>query len=393
MKSWALLVDELLELVTSASPATPTLVDTALSGTIDELVTRIEHRAFGEATCGICGEDTDAMRLECCGKDVCSTCLANYSTIAGKDLKCPYCKSPSQIRALAAAAGVYHRRKPSYDEPEAVIVACVAKICRCPLGRTYARSGALTRTSDSRWELLKCRSCGSCGEHHGCAQDNYLDFVCAACEPAAGPRRKTRPAVQLEIDAVATPNTRGPKKRRRDTQSCVAPTLVAMLIEASPLRGPVPNDNPAPGWHCAGVPRLNAPDRFDFYYSHARTGLCLRSTNEARATVERHGHADVSAFSFKNPSPGQRKRVIQRCPVFPINRRSLCRRIRTSPAQIVDDSLFSGSYADQVEALLVDHNKRPDLVRCGRFLAELWFDSCHKPSASDDSDIVKEQSS
>lgn len=141
-----------------------------------------------------------------------------------------------------------------------------------------------------------------------------------------------------------------------------AAAVAAIALEMPPC---VPNDDPAPGWHreLAGT----APN-FHVLYHHADTGSCLASEPQVKAYLAESSTPEVSDFSFAGPTSSNHNRLFQACPKLP----KLCH----LDSYWHDNICVQGtSCADQVENILAKYHGRPDLIRTGRFLARLWFDS------------------
>lgn len=141
-----------------------------------------------------------------------------------------------------------------------------------------------------------------------------------------------------------------------------AAAVAAIALEMPPC---VPNDDPAPGWHreVAGT----APN-FHVLYHHADTGICLGSEPQVKAYLADRSTPEFSDFSFAGPSSSNHNRLFRACPKLP----KLCH----LDSYWHDNIYVQGtSCADQVESILAKYHGRPDLIRTGRFLARLWFDS------------------
>ncbi|XP_018346086.1 PREDICTED: probable GPI-anchored adhesin-like protein PGA55 isoform X1 [Trachymyrmex septentrionalis] len=157
---------------------------------IDEQV--LKQAAAVDVMCYICYDKVNTndfvktLWAPCCKKDAWfhRICVQQLALSAGYFFKCPLCNNKKDFQKSMLEYGIF---VPSQDaswelEPNAFEELlyrhdqCDAPKCVCPKGRKYTSTNA-------KWELVLCRTCGSQGIHMSCGQLKWANPVweCEEC--------------------------------------------------------------------------------------------------------------------------------------------------------------------------------------------------------------------
>ncbi|XP_011881897.1 PREDICTED: uncharacterized protein LOC105569778 [Vollenhovia emeryi] len=142
--------------------------------------------------CYICYDNVNTEDLmktlwaPCCRKDAWfhRTCVQQLALSAGYFFKCPLCNNKRDFQKTMLEHGIF---VPSQDASWELVPdafqellythnRCDASKCLCPKGRKYTSSNA-------KWELTLCRTCGSQGIHKACGRLKWANPIwdCKEC--------------------------------------------------------------------------------------------------------------------------------------------------------------------------------------------------------------------
>jgi len=126
----------------------------------------------------------------CCGRTFHRDCIQKTAIRAGKaTFKCPNCKNKAKFCAEMEKYGIYIPHADAewemaedsnfyqFDEMLHPYMRCDAVECSCPRGRENGRAG-------TKYEIVKCETCGQNGSHIECGQLSIRNpvYVCKICE-------------------------------------------------------------------------------------------------------------------------------------------------------------------------------------------------------------------
>ncbi|XP_014215210.1 uncharacterized protein LOC106644280 isoform X2 [Copidosoma floridanum] len=158
---------------------------------IDDRVKR-EIGKMSNILCYICYEgvkpldSNGTLWAPCCKKNAWfhRRCVQQLAMSAGYFFKCPLCNNKREFQTAMLEYGIYIPRQDASWElvPNAFEELlyrhdrCDSKICQCAKGRTYT-------SSNGKWELILCRTCGSQGIHVLCGQLKWSNptWDCPEC--------------------------------------------------------------------------------------------------------------------------------------------------------------------------------------------------------------------
>ncbi|XP_011297042.1 uncharacterized protein [Fopius arisanus] len=156
---------------------------------IDE---RIRAQISDQLLCYICYDNVDRNNLfetlwaPCCKKNAWfhRLCVQQLAMSAGYFFKCPLCNNKKEFQKAMLDNGIFI---PCQDASWELVPnafqellyrhnRCDASQCICSKGRTYT-------SSNPKWELILCRSCGSQGVHVACGRLKWGDATwdCREC--------------------------------------------------------------------------------------------------------------------------------------------------------------------------------------------------------------------
>ncbi|KAG7207936.1 hypothetical protein KM043_009524 [Ampulex compressa] len=145
-----------------------------------------------ETLCYICYDKVNhqdfinTLWAPCCKKNAWfhKKCVQQLAQSAGYFFKCPLCNNKSEFQKEMLEYGIFI---PSQDASWELVPnafqellyrhdQCDAVVCLCPKGRKYTSSNA-------KWELALCRTCGSQGIHMACGQLKWANPIwdCSEC--------------------------------------------------------------------------------------------------------------------------------------------------------------------------------------------------------------------
>ncbi|XP_011342654.1 dentin sialophosphoprotein isoform X2 [Ooceraea biroi] len=215
-----------------------------------------EISSIDNLLCYICydkvnpSDHVETLWAPCCKKDAWfhRKCVQQLAMSAGYFFKCPLCNNKKEFQKVMQENGIF---VPSQDASWELVPnafeellyrhdQCDAVLCLCPKGRKYTSSNA-------KWELVLCRTCGSQGIHMSCGQLKWANPVwdCVECTSILGKAIKDK-------ENVRSSSSNGSSLREFDSDS---DTDISVGTEF-PLQYASPNFDLSPSSSSSSLPDI-----------------------------------------------------------------------------------------------------------------------------------------
>ncbi|XP_053330819.1 G2/M phase-specific E3 ubiquitin-protein ligase [Spea bombifrons] len=188
----------------------------------------LPSKMVGSSTCTICLENVDhvpsfyVLRGPCCKTSwFHRDCLQYQALSAGLYFfRCTVCNNREKFQSEMLRMGIHiPERDASWELEENAFQELLERYQRCDVKRCICQSGRDYNKPDSKWEIVRCQSCGSSGTHKACSSLQQLNqtWECSECQNiVCTPGKRSRPSLTAS-DCLGIAMEQSPKCPRLST--------------------------------------------------------------------------------------------------------------------------------------------------------------------------------